>query len=361
MSKEETRKSNFELLKIVSIIMVLILHYFNTNMGGALEEVPSGTINYYAMYFLESLSIIAVNCFVLVTGYFMIGKQHVKLRKAINLLTITSFYGLLFYIVNAVVQVYLGSYTGIGLKGLASAIVPLHGSKWFVGSYVVLYLLSPFVNMVLNQLSKGKFEQLLFIVIISFSIVPTVLPIVSFNDKGYGVLSFIMFYSVGAYIRLHFTGKVSKWLYLSVYILSATCTFVLGLKLGMGSFVWNYNTVFNLVGAVSLFQFFSNLSFKSKAVNYLATFTFPIYIIHTDFSLRDMIFRKVLQTQNYWNSNGFLLHMLVSVVLLFLSCVVIEIGRRYLTKSADKFLNIEIIDRVRIGDQNFSPEIFEVK
>ena len=89
--------------------MVLILHYFNADMGGGLNNVPPGNFNYYAMYYIESLSIIAVNCFILVSGYFMIGKSHVKLRKAINLLSITVFYGVFFYIYNAILQTSTGN------------------------------------------------------------------------------------------------------------------------------------------------------------------------------------------------------------------------------------------------------------
>lgn len=35
------RKSNIELLRIVLILMVITLHYFNGNMGGGLKHVET--------------------------------------------------------------------------------------------------------------------------------------------------------------------------------------------------------------------------------------------------------------------------------------------------------------------------------
>ncbi|AUB62480.1 hypothetical protein CSW12_05260 [Bacillus cereus] len=356
MDKSKTRYSNFELLKVVSISMVLLLHYFNERMGGGLKHVPNGTFNYYAMYYLESISIIAVNCFILISGYFMINKKQVQLRKAINLLTITVFYGLLLYFVNAVFQIYSGN-PWFSLKDLISAAIPLHGSKWFVSSYVILFLLSPFINIVLVQLSKKQFTQLLIIIITSFSIIPTFLPIVSFNDRGYGVLSFIMFYIIGAYLKLHQTKTISRWKYVVVYLISAAFTCILALKFGVNSFGWNYNTIFNVISTICLFQIFSSFKFNSKTINYLATFTFPIYIIHTDAALREVIFRKILRTQEFWDSKWFLLHLCSSILFLFVACVVIEIIRRKIVGLNSKILKIDAIDKIMIGQKNSTESV----
>ena len=128
--------------------------------------------------------------------------------------------------------------------------------------------------MLLNQLTKKEFQQLLLVSITCFSVIPTVLPMLSYNDRGYGVLTFIMLYCIGAFLKLHFVNYNSKWLYLGVYLFSTTVTFGLSLYLETA---WNYNTLFNTLSAVFLFLFFSKLNFKSRTVNFLATFTFPIY------------------------------------------------------------------------------------
>jgi surface polysaccharide O-acyltransferase-like enzyme len=310
------RYSNFELLKIVSILMVLVLHYFNGDMGGGFSNVPEGTINHHAMLFLESMSIIAVNCFVLVSGYFMSGKTYIVVNKATNLVGVAVFYGMAFYTAISLMQ------HGFTLQGLAYSAIPFYGSNWYVGSYIVLFLLSPFLNTMMNHLTKKQFQQLAVVNIISFSVFPTLMPGVSYNDGGYGVLNFIMLYIIGAYIKTHVQDQNSKWLFLGVYLLSTTVTFM--------EFNLAYNTIYNLVSSVALFMFFSKLNIQSTKINYLATFTFAIYIIHTNPYLNGFLYRTVLKTQWFWNSPWFLPHLVVSVIVVFYGCVAIETARRYI-------------------------------
>lgn len=89
------RKSNIELFRILLILMVIILHYFNADMGGALGHASSGSISYYFVHLIESLCIVAVNGFVLITGYFSYKKENVKVSKITNLVLIMIFWGLL--------------------------------------------------------------------------------------------------------------------------------------------------------------------------------------------------------------------------------------------------------------------------
>ena len=66
------RKSNIELLRIVSIVMVLIVHLDGASLG--LPE-PMGNITAVSgrdwwRLVVESFAIIGVNCFTLISGYF---------------------------------------------------------------------------------------------------------------------------------------------------------------------------------------------------------------------------------------------------------------------------------------------------
>ena len=91
MKKE--RNSSIELLRIISMIMIILLHFLGgTGYIGIIEE---GTKNYYLTNILESLAIVGVNVFVLISSYFLINSNKVKLRKVIDLLLIMIFYGLI--------------------------------------------------------------------------------------------------------------------------------------------------------------------------------------------------------------------------------------------------------------------------
>ena len=124
----ETKKRNstLELLRILSMIGVLGLHYMNRTIGGGLNTTV--TNNILTSHFIESLCIISVNVFVLISGYFMIKQKTTGLRKAIELYLILLFYHLVFFAV--------GLATGevnFSRKELAVTVVPFAiGQKWFL-------------------------------------------------------------------------------------------------------------------------------------------------------------------------------------------------------------------------------------
>ena len=62
------RKSNFELLRIVCMIMIVMLH--TLGHGNALESLNIYSKNFIVSTMFKSLSIVAVNCYVLITGFF---------------------------------------------------------------------------------------------------------------------------------------------------------------------------------------------------------------------------------------------------------------------------------------------------
>lgn len=79
-NKSTIRDSNFELLRLVLILMIICLHYFK--YGGVFHTLTPSDSNYYSAYGLESLFIIAVDCFILITGYYQINGKF-KLKKSL--------------------------------------------------------------------------------------------------------------------------------------------------------------------------------------------------------------------------------------------------------------------------------------
>ena len=86
---EIKRKYSLDLLKIVSMFFVIVLHYNNGNMGGLLNNVQTGTSNYFIAHFTEILTIIACNLFVLISGYFLCKSNKIKIRKIVDIIIIS--------------------------------------------------------------------------------------------------------------------------------------------------------------------------------------------------------------------------------------------------------------------------------
>ncbi|MBR2924259.1 MAG: hypothetical protein IKC28_04430 [Clostridia bacterium] len=83
MGKE--RQSNFELLKIISMLGVIVLHYNHPTIGGAFQYVSFYSTKGMVLYFLECAFVSAVNVFMLISGYFMGGSKSSGLMLLIHL------------------------------------------------------------------------------------------------------------------------------------------------------------------------------------------------------------------------------------------------------------------------------------
>ena len=338
MKTNLTRNTNFELLRIISIVMIMGVHYLGYY---ALDNVNKFTLNYYLVYFIESICIMGVNAFILISGYFLITKNKVNIRKIIDLLMIVAFYGMIFYLLMMIINK-----TSFEIKGLIKSMIPfLLGKRWFVRTYIILFLISPFINKGLIELNKKSFERLIGILILFFSIWPSFLPYPPVIDDGYGIINFVLLYVIGAYIRLHYKSQKSICNYIMVYIICILGTYIGSLYYG---YTWTYNFLTNIIGAVMLFLVFSKLNIQSKKINYIALFVFGIYMVHYDAQTKDFIYGKLLKSDAYVNSPVLLVHMIFSILIVFMTSLIIDIIRY---KGFEVIIN-PIINKIKIFNKD---------
>lgn len=322
------------------MMMVVGLHYLNGSMGGALGVLETSEPNYYIAYLMESLFIVGVNCFILITGYFQINKESIKINDVLRLIFMMLFYGGTVYLV-----ALLFGWTSFSFIELIETVMPvLFGLKWFIKVYIVLYLLIPFINVGLNGLEKRKYQLFLGVSFLLFSVYPSFIPSPPVTDYGYGIINFIFLYSIGGYLRKHYKAEKTKGFYLVGYFICALITsgFAIGMEnlLGGGlSIVWGYNFVFNILGSVFLFLYFSKLEIQSKVINYVAKFTLGVYFVHTYPITYDFLYGQLLKTHEFWYSSLFILHVVFSVLLVYFTATIIDIGRQYLFDKVGQVIN----------------------
>lgn len=73
MTDRKERNSTIEILRIISMLFVVGLHYLNTGIGGGL--LTNILFNKLWTHMFESVGIVAVNVFVLISGYFLINQK----------------------------------------------------------------------------------------------------------------------------------------------------------------------------------------------------------------------------------------------------------------------------------------------
>ena len=193
---KNTRKNNIELLRIISMIMIITLHILGH--GGLLGNFSPSSVKYYMLWILEGVCYISVNCFVLISGYFNIESKF-SLRKLSILLLQVIFYSLIIYL-----TLCLTGLVQFSPLNLFYSLTPFtSGSYWFATMYIAMYLLSPFVNKLLNTITKTQHLKLILTTVSLFSIIPTLAFYSNtFNfGGGYGVVWFLVLYIIAGYIR----------------------------------------------------------------------------------------------------------------------------------------------------------------
>ena len=331
--KNKVRNSNIELLRIIAIIMVLAMHYLNENMGGALANINRGQHNYYIINIIESYSIIAVNLFIIITGYFMTNSTKINFSKIIKIIGIAYFYRVILYLLT----VGIGkNHFGYG-EVIRAININLSGGYWYIKTYIILCLLAPFINIMLGHINEKDHRNLIVIIMVFFSIWPSFFSEPPRSDDGYGIITFVLMYILGSYIKKYNVKKEKWYIYLIGYIIFAGITSICSiLKLAHH---WNYNFIFNILATISLLKMFLNISINSKIINHIATFTLPIYIIHINKYVYQLIYQDILKCNLFYDSNFFIIHMIISIIVIFILCIIIEGIRRLLCKALNKISN----------------------
>ena len=132
---------------------VIILHYNNETIGGGLLYVTNNSLNYYILMVLESLCICAVDLFMLISGYFSYMGKKTTLYKPIALIAQVIIFSFCWNLLTGLIKETLT------IKSILSSLVP---ANYFVILYITVYLLSPYLNLLYERITK-KFIVLLFI------------------------------------------------------------------------------------------------------------------------------------------------------------------------------------------------------
>lgn len=342
------RSSNLELLRCLSMLMIMVLHYLNPYMGGALAGAEAGSFNRYLAYTAESLCIVGPSCFVLISGYFMVTKESNSLRRAVDIYLQMAFYGVAFYL-----MMKLAFPSGLsGSMNLRRALLPfLSGDRWFIEAYLILYVFSPFLSLSLRALSKRGYRTLLILLLCLFNGWYSLLPNAPLPG-GYCFINFIILFCLAGYLRLHCDLSRVRFLPMAaIWILCSAVCAVFSMK-GIQR-AWDYAFLPNMVGAAALFLAFLSLKLPVlRLVNQLGKRTLGVFFIHADPSTPNFLYRTLLRTQLFWNSPWLVLHCGACVLALFFLAAGIDRLRALLFA----YTFDPLLDRVRFLNVKLDPK-----
>ena len=328
---KKARQSNIELLRIFAIIGVVILHYNNPAIGGGIKYAEEGSINFYILYFLESMFVCAVDLFMLISGYFMCKSKKINLWKPLELL----FQVMLFKEATYLLRILMHSIP-FSFKSIFTSLIP---ANYFVILYCCVFVLSPYLNKFICELSQKKQGELMYIVIILFAVYPTAVDVLSElradefiglssvgmygSQYGYSIVNFILMYLIGAYLQLG-KPKLLEWKTSNLYGLLLIDVILM--------------VIWARVNDVILFVLFSRLKIGViKSINKLAEGVFSVFLLHT-------IFLPHIQIEKFVKGNVFIMigHMFLSAIAIYLICWIVHMVYHFIMDKIFKFLSDKI-------------------
>lgn len=331
----KNRNVGLDILRIFSMIMIISLHYLGH--GSVLENVEFGTLNYWISYSLEALSIVAVNCYVLISAYFLIDKKF-NIKKIIRMVLEVFVYSIGIYLI-----LVLTKSIDFDKASLIKSVFPITTQKyWFISSYIALLFIYPFLNILIKGMDKKQHGLLLIILFVSNSIISLIPGVTIFGVlNGYSIVWFINLYLIAAYIKKYIKHYSSKN-YLIVYIITTILlllstvllymvkTYILNYSsVNSINLLFSYNSFLVLFGSVSLFSLFLNMKIMvgekiTRIIAFFASSTLSVYLIHDNSSFRNVLWFDILDVKKYINTPYMWLHFLISILVIFVVCVLID-------------------------------------
>ena len=333
------RNSSFELLRIVSMVMI-VFHHFAVH-GGFEWDASSVSIPYLWCNFISMGGKIGVNVFVLISGYFLVKRE----GPVFDFKRILKFEGqLLFYSIAACLFGLMVP-GKLGIQAFIEAIFPITSSCWwFASTYFVLFLLHPFLNKLLACLDRKSYQALLVLLVTCWSVIPT---LTTAPYQGSDLSWFITLYAISGYARLYgFNPKLTSGHYFLLCGIFSVLTYVssavsalLGRKwrilFSVATYCYGQEKLPMLLISLTLFMGFAAWKMAyHKWINVAASATFGVYLIHDHPLVRPFLWRHVLQNARYQDSLMLIPYSVMAAAIVYAVCTAIDLLRQRLIEQA---------------------------
>lgn len=320
------RQSNFELLRIVAMFLVLVIHASYASLGvPTAEDFTDYPVSAITRSFIQSLSIVSVNVFVLISGWFGI-------KPSLKGFTAFIFQCAYFMFGTYAVMLLLG-WSEFSINKLLECF-SLTSFYWFVTSYVGLYILSPILNAYIKSATERQYRWLL----IAFFIFQTIYGwrnSAPYFQRGYSAFSFIGLYLLAQYIKAHKQHIVNKLYGGTLYIATTLANmmflfFATKFHIPLDPYV--YVSPLVIGGAIGLLLFFADINIRhNKYINFVAKSAFAVYLLHQNPNLFIPYFMPLIQ-EKYASLNGIECIGVIFITLagIFLISIVLDQPRKWL-------------------------------
>ena len=327
---QKQRNSNLELYRIIVMLLIVCHHYVvNSGLMDELTKEPlAGKSIFYYIFGMWGKT--GINCFVLITGYFMC-KSAITIRKFLQLLLQVLFYSVTIYLLFVAT-----GYEDFSVKMLLFKLVPMRMVQdGFTSCFLWFYLCIPFQTVLVTNLNQRMHGYLVLLCLGIYTLTSTV---PGFHVTMNYVSWFIVLFFIASYIRFYgLLPKVStsKWggillVCMMVSIVSVMVAVyanaVLGKQIWIFRPVSDSNTFLAVATSISAFMYFKDLKMKHhKRINTIAASTFGVLLIHANSdTMRYWLWQKVVDCKRAYYFSHSCLYAIGAALAIFAICIVID-------------------------------------
>lgn len=370
VKKKNNRESNYELMRLISMFLVVLWHVI---LHGGFYET-TGALK-MLLEFIILVGVVHINSFIIVSGYFQCEKKF-SWKKFISIFFLTWFYKVIFVIIFKYFDIVT-----VPKIDLFKELLPIDFKNyWYINIYLVLYLISPWLNKLIKNMNQKEYRKLLIVSFILFSTIPFLTNQSTVANNGYTIIQFVYMYLIGGYLKKY---PIEENYHFKIYsnnkkqliFIFSFCFFLLFnflmLQFSTSLFSYNnsllretakyisdnnrlYSNPFVIIQSISYFLFFSTLHFKNKVVNYLAKSSLEIYLIHENYYVCTNIY-SILNTKQWlkYSNITIITYIFGLTIIFYILCIIISLIRMYLFKGLSKtnLLN-KIINNVLVYINN---------
>lgn len=329
------RQSNMELLRIVAMMMVLIVHADFWSIGApTAADYASDYVAASTRTFFECVSIIGVNVFVAISGWFSIKPS---VRGLCGFVFQYVFVGLLL-----TGCAYACLHKRIDIEFVRQAFL-LGDYIWFVKAYIGLYILAVPLNWFAERASRRQFICMLS----GFYAFQTIYGFTGgapYIAAGYSAFSFAGIYLAARFCRLHLGDSGSRRLIyaglglLAVNFICYNFTLSHGFA-GLNQFISYINPAI-VVGALAVVVLFDRIAIPQiRTVNFVASSAFAVYLVHQNPQVATTLF-KPLFCDIYADYDGLLCLAMYAIALtaIYIVSILIDQPRKWLWSLLKRYI-----------------------
>lgn len=331
MQNKILRKSNFELLRIIAMFLIVAGHF------AAQTQAVSNTTGancLIALYF-GSASRIAVNLFLMIGAWFMVDSDF-KSKNVISLYSETWFYSVTFTIFAIGMEPSL-----LSGKTLIKGVLPYTTiSFWFVTIYIDLLLIAPFLKkaFLLSRLNLKNLVVVLFYIVVVMSTVH------GFMDTVFCALIYFAFcYLFIGYYKKYLVNKMGGASLLlicaiAIYSLMVATQYVCIQNEGklfalinkaVSQYLSDYKSLPNFIIALLTFTAFAKMKIDSnKVINRVAKSAFAVYVMHQVPAFYNVMWFKIFKADLWYGSSKYILFYISTCIVIYIVAVIVDEIRR---------------------------------